>query len=90
MIPNEFFGFMAGVINAGIGVMYLDDFTVSQSLCIRSSFVAGNDFISPSLLGSPQLGLYLFIGMSLLFTVLSIGYPMDNDQPRLMHLRDVK
>ena len=82
--------FMAGVINAGIGVMYLNDFPVSQSLCISSSFVAGNDFISPSLLGSPQLGLYLFIGMSLLFTVLAIGYTMDNDQPRLIHLGDVK
>ncbi|HNJ15619.1 MAG TPA: hypothetical protein PK353_00315 [Saprospiraceae bacterium] len=82
--------FMAGVINAGIGVMYLNDFPVSQSLCISSSFAAGNGFISPSVLGSPQSGLYLFIGMSLLFTVLAIGYTMDNDQPRLIHLGDVK
>lgn len=82
--------FMAGVINAGIGVMYLNDPPVSESLYISSSFAAGNDFISPSLLGSPQLGLYLFIGMSLLFTVLSIGYTMDNDQPRLIHLGDGK
>ncbi|HND17598.1 MAG TPA: hypothetical protein PLQ17_11945, partial [Saprospiraceae bacterium] len=82
--------FIAGVINAGIGVMYLNDFPVSQSLCISSSFAAGNGFISPSVLGSPQSGLYLFIGMSLLFTVLAIGYTMDNDQPRLIHLGDVK
>lgn len=82
--------FMAGVINAGIGVMYLNDFPVSQSLCISSSFAAGNGFISPSVLGSPQSGLYLFIGMSLLFTVLAIGYTVDNDQPRLIHLGYLK